>query len=289
MVSFVAAVLPVALFLISGHDAFVSPALSVVSVGRESWNSPTSRQQSFRCVFDRPQRTSLSRRSSHRLQAMIGSDGRNVVDEEYTRNNNNRRDAVTTPSQVGNSAARRNPNDNLPHPHPELSAIDVVTTCMNLFLLKGQEQVGLEVCFNFSSEKCRAAIGGSLSEFALYAQNPTFAYLTKHCRAWRILAVGPVIAGTNHRGAMQTVLIEVASVDPLEQTATSSTTLPESAKVSPLLFPNKARAAAAAAAAAAASNRKFLWTLQQERRPPLQGCWMIHEVLYTKNAWQQTL
>jgi len=36
-------------------------------------------------------------------------------------------------------------------------------------------------------------------------------------------------------------------------------------------------------------GRKFLWTLQKERRPPRQGCWIIHEVLYVKNAFQQTL
>jgi hypothetical protein len=32
-----------------------------------------------------------------------------------------------------------------------------------------------------------------------------------------------------------------------------------------------------------------LWTLQQERRPPRQGCWLIHEVLYVKNAFELTL
>lgn len=36
-------------------------------------------------------------------------------------------------------------------------------------------------------------------------------------------------------------------------------------------------------------GRTFLWTLQQERRPPRQGCWIIHEVIYVKNAFQLTL
>jgi hypothetical protein len=44
-----------------------------------------------------------------------------------------------------------------------------------------------------------------------------------------------------------------------------------------------------AANASSKEPRTFLWTLQQERRPPLQGCWIIHEVLYVKNAYAQTI
>ena len=33
---------------------------------------------------------------------------------------------------------------------------------------------------------------------------------------------------------------------------------------------------------------RYLWTLQKERRPPRQDCWLVHEVLFTKNAFQQT-
>ena len=36
-------------------------------------------------------------------------------------------------------------------------------------------------------------------------------------------------------------------------------------------------------------ERKFLWTLQQQRRPPDQGCWLVHECLYVENAIEQTL
>jgi len=35
-------------------------------------------------------------------------------------------------------------------------------------------------------------------------------------------------------------------------------------------------------------RRQFLWTMQQERRPPRQGCWLIHEVMYVNNAFQLT-
>jgi hypothetical protein len=156
--------------------------------------------------------------------------------------------------------------DFLPHPDPSLSAVDVVSACMNTFLDE-QAEAGLEVCFHFSSDRCRAATGGSLSEFSSYAQNPTFQYLTTHCKSWQLVSVGPIIPGTPHRGSMQTVLIEVYNNR----------------------LASKESSNAALVSKTAPNNRRFLWTLQQERRPPLQGCWMIHEVLYTKNAWQQTL
>mmetsp|Transcript_20042 Transcript_20042/g.41923 ORF Transcript_20042/g.41923 Transcript_20042/m.41923 type:complete len:93 (+) Transcript_20042:2313-2591(+) len=36
------------------------------------------------------------------------------------------------------------------------------------------------------------------------------------------------------------------------------------------------------------NNKRFLWTLQRERRPPRQGFWLIHEVVYTKNSRELT-
>lgn len=179
--------------------------------------------------------------------------------------------------------------DFLPNPHPSLSAVDVVTACMDTLLahstaLSSAAAAGLEVCFHFSSDRCRAAMGGSLDAFNVYAQNPTFAHLV-HCASWRIVAVGPVIPAATHRGAMQTVLVDVVAVNRRDEEAAST-------------IRNRDRPLAAApggdgspspAVSAAVDSRRFLWTLQQERRPPLQGCWIIHEVLYTKNAWQQTL
>ena len=34
---------------------------------------------------------------------------------------------------------------------------------------------------------------------------------------------------------------------------------------------------------------RFLWTLQQERRPPLAGCWLVRQCLYMENAIFETL
>lgn len=146
-------------------------------------------------------------------------------------------------------------DDFLPNPNPSLDALDVVRACMNTLIARA-DGGGLEVCFNFSSDRNRAALGGSLERFNEYANNPVFGFLVR-CSDWRIISVGPMIAGTPNRGAMQTVLM-----DAIQTTR---------------------------AAKSDNGERRFLWTLQQERRPPRQGCWLIHEVLYVKNAFELTL
>jgi hypothetical protein len=147
-------------------------------------------------------------------------------------------------------------DDFLPNPHPDFTATDVVTVCMNT-LIERRDGGGLEVCFNFSSDQCRAAVGGSLDNFAEYATNPVFGFLVK-CNGWSTVSIGSLIPGTPTRGAMQTVLMD--AILPTES-----------------LQPGDDGA------------RRFLWTLQQERRPPRQGYWVVHSVIYVKNAYQLTL
>ena len=136
----------------------------------------------------------------------------------------------------------------LPQPTPDLSAEDVVRMCMD-YLLTNEEpkaNAGLEVCFNFSSDRCRAALGGSLENFVLYASNPTFGSMI-NAKEWTKVKVGPIVPGTNTRGAMQTVLVDLKP--------------------------------------ASGRDRRFLWTMQQERRPPRQGCWLVHECVFVENAF----
>ena len=61
-----------------------------------------------------------------------------------------------------------NPNCiELPDANPDITPEEVVSTCMN-FLQNNDEprmNSGLEVCWNFSSDSCRAANGGSLEAF----------------------------------------------------------------------------------------------------------------------------
>jgi hypothetical protein len=64
----------------------------------------------------------------------------------------------------------------LPTPNQILTAKDVVTVCMDSLVNNNdpRENAGLEVNFNFSSDRCRAALGGELDKFIVYASNPTF-------------------------------------------------------------------------------------------------------------------
>lgn len=148
-----------------------------------------------------------------------------------------------------------NPNCiELPDANPDITPEEVVSTCMN-FLQNNDEprmNSGLEVCWNFSSDSCRAANGGSLEAFYQYARNPVFQTMV-NCESWEVLSVGPEIAGTPTRGAMKTVLVHV--VQQKEKNL---------------------------------KDRRFVWTMMRERRPPRQGCWLVHECLSVDNAFAHT-
>ncbi|KAL3781213.1 hypothetical protein HJC23_003530 [Cyclotella cryptica] len=137
-------------------------------------------------------------------------------------------------------------------PKIDMTAENVVIACMDAMLKNDVpwSNAGLETCFDYSSDRCRAALGGSLDKFITYASNPTFGSMT-HAKHYSILSVGPIIAAGATRGAMQTVLV----------------------KVTP----------------AKGEDRRFLWTLQQERRPPRQGLWLVHECIYVENAFDLTV
>jgi len=137
-------------------------------------------------------------------------------------------------------------------PNPEIASEKIVPICMDALQRNNEPFInaGLETCFNFSSDACRAALGGNLEAFIRYANNPTFGSLID-CQGYKIVSVGPEIPGTQTRGAMQTMLIDVTTKKGQE--------------------------------------RRFLWTLQRERRPPRAGCWLVHEVMFTDNAYSLTL
>lgn len=96
------------------------------------------------------------------------------------------------------------------------------------------------------------ANGGTLDEFIHFAGNPIFRLMVD-ALDWKTLSVGPEINAGPTRGAMKTVLVSVTPKD---------TKLKE---------------------------RRFLWTLQKERRPPRQGFWLVHECIIVENAFSITL
>jgi hypothetical protein len=92
----------------------------------------------------------------------------------------------------------------------EMTPENVVIACMDAMQRNDVPWLnhGLELCFDYSSDRCRAALGGSLDEFISFASNPTFGSMT-NTKSYEIVNVGPIIAGTPTRGSMQTVLVKI--------------------------------------------------------------------------------
>jgi len=139
-------------------------------------------------------------------------------------------------------------DDFLPNPNPSVEPLDVVRICMDTLMSKDNNE-GLEVCFNFSADYLRAPFQGSLEKLIQHANNPIFGSLVK-CTHYEIVSIGPFIEGTPTRGAMQTFLMDVESPG--------------------------------------SEDRRYLWTLQKERRPPRSDCWLVRECLAVRYAFQLT-
>ena len=149
----------------------------------------------------------------------------------------------------------------IPTSNDSMTPEEVVTTCMRYLQGKGeltrtQELAGLETCYNFSSDSCRVANGGSLESFLQRANNPVFQTMVG-CARWEVVNVGPEIAATPTRGSMQTVLVSV--VPRVDESGSQR------------------------------NDRQFLWTIVKERRPPRQGHCLVHECVAVENAFAHTL
>jgi len=173
------------------------------------------------------------------------------------------------------SAARPSLSFCIPQPDPELRAEEVVALCMDM--LKDNDDptrdAGLEVCYNFSSDRCRAANGGTLKDFIRFSNNPTFQSLVDSL-GWTTISIGSEIPGTPTRGAMKTVLVAVRprrrSLEGDEGAGNDDHDDDDDDD-------------------AAGLGRRFLWTMQKERRPPRAGCWLVHECIAVDEAYAQTL
>jgi hypothetical protein len=194
-------------------------------------------------------------------------------------------------------------------PTPELTGLDVVTLCMDALAGQRTANEALEICFDFSSDRCRAVVGGTLEAFVQYADNPVFGTLV-HCDAYDIVSLGPIIPASSHgglgsrRGEMQTVLVEIhegislksvrKGVVQQDMTRRRRPTIQErlrkrqmEAKEMESGYPLVVQEDDGGGGGGQ-GKRRFLWTLQKEIRPPRQDCWLVHEVLFTQNAMHQT-
>lgn len=142
-------------------------------------------------------------------------------------------------------------------PSSEISPEDVVR-----YILSGlqhndlpEKDAGLRRWFAFSNNMCRASVAGDGADqgewadnFVKYARNPTFDAMV-NLDSYEREAMN-ILEGTPTRGALATQITHITTKN--------------------------------------GQVRRYLWTLEQERRPPLQGCWLVRQCLYTENAIAMT-
>ena len=105
---------------------------------------------------------------------------------------------------------------------------------------------GRELNFAFAGDQLRAIWGGSMDEFVRWSKaNPVFEYMVD-CDDFEILEdTVETNEGTPTRGSLTKMVVRVRNDN----------------------RPSKKGA------------RDYLWTLQQERRPPMSGCWLLWQVI----------
>jgi hypothetical protein len=158
------------------------------------------------------------------------------------------------------ACAAHDADDELPTPDPDLPPLRIVMHCMDQ--LKAADitsmQRACECNWAFSNHMLRGVFGGSLETFCKWArENPTFTCMVG-CFGYTIEQDTVVeIAATPTRGAMFKVVVTV--------------------QPSRLIRGMGLR-----------PPRRYLWTLQCERRPPLLDCWLLQEVLAVDRAIELT-
>jgi len=154
-------------------------------------------------------------------------------------------------------------------PSPSLSADDVCSACTDGLQQPDEPTLdaGYERLFYFMTYACRKAVTArqgaeSLANFTKYAElSPAVQPFVRAASMRRSEAT--IIAGTVHRGEMATVAVDVA-IDAGFRHPSGFERQGDSDDGPEIL--------------------RFGVRLQKERRPPLQGCWLITEILDARYA-----
>eukprot|EP00967_Tisochrysis_lutea_P121248 scaffold199631_cov37-Tisochrysis_lutea.AAC.1 len=138
-------------------------------------------------------------------------------------------------------------------PSPSLGPEEVVELCLR-GLQQPDRRSGLHLNWDFASGMMRTIHRGDFERFVTWSENsPVFGTMLG-CDGFTMeMDTLQLLPGTLTRGDMAKLVVDV---------------IPSS----PMLKP-----------------RKFLWTLQQERRPPLTGCWLVTQVLAIDKALELTI
>ena len=161
--------------------------------------------------------------------------------------------------RLSEAVAKQEPSLLPSEPSPELSPHDVVLACMVAMqendvpdeVARAGEDWGYRYNWQFFSGMVRANWRGDVDEFVREEKNNLNGIA--NCDWFETEEATMMhIAGTATRGAIVKVVVAVRCRDAVPM-----------------------------------ASRKFLWTLQQERRPPQVGCWLITSVLAMDRALDQ--
>ena len=172
---------------------------------------------------------------------------------------------------------------NVVHPSPELGVVQMARVLCTA-LRDQDEATALRTLFEFTTPQGRVALAppapqagrrSSVDEatFVQTASHPLLCLLG--CESFRILGEPTVIPPTQTRGGLATVKIEVS---PRTSSRLLSRLSSSSAPVERSL---------AAEGEAPLPLRQFVLSLEQQRRPPLQGCWLLKEGLAMERSTLQ--
>jgi len=162
---------------------------------------------------------------------------------------------------------------------------------------------GIERLFHFTTPMGRVAIapppprsglqGGVTLEYWLEnAASSALGALT-FCTGYELLGDARITPGSVARGALATQLIEVYN-DPLEdgsdpEAALEAVLRGDDAYLDAILQANRDGTALPPPPVKARLRRRFWVSLEQQRRPPQQGCWLVKEFLPLKKSEFQRL
>jgi len=157
------------------------------------------------------------------------------------------------------------------YPHPDLSPLHVATTCIRSlqFVDKPRENSGLERCFPFLTWECRKLVtarkgGDTVERFCTYG------------------ILSPALQP--FMGAHRVVLGEITILPANPPVRGSIASFPIAIRTSPI-FSVTHMSGMERGGVANPPVVNMVMRLEQQRRPPNQGCWLVKEIMDVRMAF----
>jgi len=158
-------------------------------------------------------------------------------------------------------------------PSPELSVEEVAKATVRGLQRRDtpHPMAGIERLYNFATYKCRKAVtarqgADSLERFVQYTETSPAIRPFIACDGVRWLDTPTIIEGTKTRGRLATIPVEIIARKGFRH-------------------PSGFERAGADDVKDEYETRRFVLRLEQQRRPPLQDCWLVDELLDVRHVF----